>query len=95
MLNRMSNKEVRGPTFSVVVPDVHRVQFFEGDRVAIVEVEGGRAADGKVDWVIYSQTLTSWEPPHQADELSLEKHAEMLGHISNAFDLLGMPHRII
>ena len=95
MLRKVSNKEVRGPSFSISVPDIHRVLYSEGAKVASVGIEGGTNSKGEVNWLVYSQTLRAWEAPHQMDEMSPKKRAEILDHISQAMNLLEMPHEIV
>lgn len=94
MLHRISNKEVHGPTFTVFVPNIHKVRYTEGVHVATVEIEGGVGKDGQVNWLVYQDTLRGWESPHELDELSLSKHTEILSRISESLAELEMPHEL-
>lgn len=93
MLQRITNKLVRGPNFSVSVPDIHRVQYAEDAHTAFVEIEGGLGEEGQVNWLVYTETLHGWESPHQTDEMPSEKRAEILARIDESLNLLQMPHR--
>src|SRR5262245_26535893 len=95
MLQRLNNKTVRGPTFIVSVPDIHRVQYAEGKKVACVEIEGGFSPDNKVNWLIYSETLRGWERPHDDVEMSKAKREAILANISKSLDVLAMPHQVV
>jgi hypothetical protein len=53
MLQRLDNKTVRGPSFTVSVPDIHRVRYTEGEKVAYVEIEGGAGPGNEINWLIY------------------------------------------
>jgi len=92
MLRRVSNKEVHGPDFSVLVPSIHQVLYRQGERVAVVEIEGGVDANGKVNWLLYQETLRSWDPPHSHHEMSANQREEILSAIRKSMDLLDMPH---
>ena len=93
MITRISNKEVRGDTFSVAVPNVHQVVYEEGDRLAKIEIEGGMSKPGVVDWLVYKDTLLSWEAPYDNEELSACKRDEILKKVSESLKLLEMPHQ--
>lgn len=95
MLNRISNKEVRGPGFSVFVPNIHQIKYKQGDRVALVEIEGGMGEGNQVNWVVYRETLKGWEPPHALDEMTSAKRAIIFENISDSLVLLEMPHRFV
>jgi hypothetical protein len=94
MLHRVSNKIVRGPTFVVSIPDIHRVEYTEDEKVAIVEIEGGLGPGNQVNWSVYAETLRGWEPPHENIEMSRAKWEEILSHISKSLELLEMAHQI-
>jgi hypothetical protein len=95
MLQRLNNKTVRGRAFIVSVPDIHHVEYKEAEKVACVEIEGGMGHDKQVNWIIYSETLRGWEPPHADSEMGKPKREEILANISKSFDVLAMPHRIV
>ena|SRR5213595_420507 len=95
MLQRLNNSTVRGPTFVVFVPDIHRVQYTEGEKVACVEIEGGAGSGNEVNWLIYSETLRGWERPHEDAEMPKVKRQEILTNISESLDLLAMPHQVV
>lgn len=94
MLQKISNKSVRGGHFMITVPDIHKVEYTEAGRVTSVAIEGGMSEAGKVDWVIYAQTMRGWLPPHEFDEMSAEKRHEILNNVSQALSILGMPNAI-
>lgn len=94
MLQRVSNKEVRGLNFMVFVPNIHQVRYTENGRVATVEIEGGIGKDGEVNWLVYRETLRGWGPPHEMDEMSSEKRGEILSRISESLTMLEMPHEL-
>src|SRR5205085_7104497 len=95
MLQKISNKSVRGQYFTVTVPDVHKVQYSEGGRVASIEIEGGMSCPGQVDWLVYAQMFHGWLPPHESDEISSEKRRQILQNVSQALSILEMPHKIV
>ena len=94
MLQRLSNKEVRGPNFSVSVPEIHQIRYAEGERVATIEIEGGMGKGNQVNWVLYQQTLGGWNPPHEMDEMTEDKRTEILTNISESLTALEMLHRL-
>jgi hypothetical protein len=94
MLRRISNKEVRGPAFTVSVPNIHQIRYAEVSHVAIVEIEGGEGKNGQVDWVIYQATLRGWEPPHTTDDFTSDKCTEILSRICECLTVLEMPYRL-
>jgi hypothetical protein len=95
MLQKISNKSVRGPNFTVTVPDVHKVEYAEGGKVATVEIEGGVTEPGQVDWLVYAQTFQGWLPPHESEEINSEKRGQILQNVSQALSILQMPHKIV
>lgn len=95
MLFRLNNKTVHGPNFVVFVPDIHRVQYTEGEKVACAEIEGGFGPDNQVNWMIYAETLRGWNHPHEDEDMVSGKRQEILANISKSFDLLGMLHRVV
>jgi hypothetical protein len=95
MLNRIDNRRVRGPGFTVTVSGIHHVEYSEEDKTAVVEIEGGRGTSQEVNWLVYSETLRGWEPPHQEEVMQPLKRAWVLSKISESLDLLEMPHRIV
>jgi hypothetical protein len=95
MLKKISNKSVRGPYFTVTVPDVHKVEYNEAGKVATVEIEGGTSELGQVDWLVYVRTFHGWLPPHESEEISVEKRRQILENVSQALSMLEMPHKIV
>lgn len=95
MLQRLNNKTIRGPSFTVSVPDIHRVCYSEGDKVAFVEIEAGGSPGKQSNWLIYSDTLRCWEHPHEDAEMQRGKREEILANISKSLDLLAMPHELV
>jgi hypothetical protein len=41
-----------------------------GERTATIQGELCRLDDGRMGFVIYSDTITNWDEPHRAEELS-------------------------
>ena len=97
MLQKITNKEqtVRGPNFTVTVLDVHKVKYDEGGKLAMIQIEGGMTVPGQVDWFVYAQIFHGWLPPHESEEINGEKRGQILQNVSQAFSILGMPHKII
>ena len=95
MLQKINNKSVRGSYFTVTVPDIHKVKYTEGVKVATVEIEGGMSAPGQVDWLVYVRTFSGWFPPCESDEISVEQLRQIFVNISQALSVLGMPHELI
>jgi len=95
MLQKINNKSVRGPNFTVTVPDVHKVEYAEGGKVAVVEIEGGMTEPGQVDWLVYAQTFHRWLPPHELEEIDGEKRRQILQNVSQALSILGTPHKVV
>lgn len=95
MLQKISNKLVRGQYFTVTVPDVHKVEYSEARRIATIEIEGGMSKPGQVDWLIYVRTFHGWLPPHESENISSEKRRQIIENVSQALSTLGMPHKMI
>ncbi len=95
MLQKISNKSVRGPYFTVTVPDVHNVQYSEGVKVATLEIEGGTTEASQVDWLVYAQTFHGWLPPHESEEINAVRRRQILQNVSQALSKLGMPHTLV
>jgi hypothetical protein len=95
MLQKITNKSVRGPNFTVTVPDVHKVEYAEGGKIATIQIEGGMTTPRRVDWDVYAQTFSGWLPPHESEEINGEKRRQILQNVSQALLILGMPHKIV
>jgi hypothetical protein len=96
VLTRIDTKSVRGSNFIVTIPDIHRVEYAEGDKIVVVEIEGGMAAEsGKVHWLIYGQTFSGWLPPYDSEVISADKRKEILENIGQSMSILGMPHKLV
>jgi hypothetical protein len=95
MLEKISNKSVRGPRFTVTIPDIHKVEYAEAGKVAIIEIEGGISEPGRVDSLIYAQTFRGWLPPHESEDIGSEKRRQFLDNVSKSLSALGMPHKIV
>ena len=95
MLQKISNKSVRGPNFIVTVPNVHKVEYEEDGKVATIEIEGGMTRPGEVDWLVYAQTFHGWLPPYESEEINGEKRKQILQNVSDALSLLGMPYKVV
>lgn len=90
-LTMLNNKTVEGRGFRVTVPDIHHAVYCDGGQVAEVEIEGG-GETGHVDWLIYTATL---RPLREKDmQFVRENREEIIGRISRALSLLGMPHSL-
>lgn len=66
MSYKTSNKSVRGEDFVVTVLDSHKLEYVEGEKVAIIEIEGGMTKPPTVDWFVYGQTFRGWLAPTRA-----------------------------
>lgn len=95
MLNRVTNKLVCGTGFEIYVPDIHRVLYKEGEHSAVIEIEGGTDGDGRVNWLVYEESLRGWEPPNESEVMSADKRVEILSRVGEAFKLLDMPFRCV
>jgi hypothetical protein len=93
MLRQISNKEVIGTSFTVIVQNIHQIRYTENNHSAIIQIEGGEDYNGNVDWVIYQATLQNWEPPYDTDALTIDKRVEIFSRISESLTVLGMPYR--
>lgn len=91
-MKKLDNKTVIGDGFRIVVPDIHRVLYVDDKHEATIEIEGG-INDNKVDWFVYTSTLSSRINDDQA--FIFEKRELILQRISCALDILDMPHRMI
>jgi len=95
MLRIVNNKTVESNSgYSVIAIDIHHVKYTEYGRSAIIEIEGGISSSGEIDWLIYSDSLSKWEPPHNTETISVSKHNEILDRISECLSLLDMQNRI-
>jgi hypothetical protein len=94
-LQKVSNKEVRGRGFSVLVPSPHEVLFRQDDHVAVVEIEGGVGSNGKVNWLLYAETLRGWEHPHAQECMSAGQSMDIIRKIMISMDMLSMPHEVV
>lgn len=92
MLKRLDNKTVEGPGYKVVVPDIHSVIYNEGRNSITIEIEGGTDANG-VNWLVYVKTLSVQEVD-SSYIMTKEKREIILKRISDALNLLDMPHRL-
>lgn len=96
MLQKIDNKSVRGPYFTVTIPDIHTLVYSEGGKTAIIEIEGGGMDEPrKVEWLIYAQTFRGWSPPHESVEISNEQRRQILENVGESLMTLGMPHKIV
>ena len=95
MLQKINNKSVRGTYFTVTVTDIHKVEYAEGGKIAVIEIEGGMSEPKQVDWLIYAQTFRGWLPPHESEEIGDDKRKQILANVSNSLSILEMPHKIV
>jgi hypothetical protein len=95
MFQVVSNKEVRGVGFSVLVPNIHQAVYSEADHVATVEIEGGTDEKGQVNWLIYRDTFSGWLSPYTLDSISEKQRDDIISNISKSLSLLNMPHQIL
>jgi hypothetical protein len=60
-MERVDNKTVRsGLGWSVEVPSIHEVKYFEGNKSLTLEIEGGRDKSG-IHWYIYQPSVWVWD----------------------------------
>jgi len=95
MLQKINNKSVRGPNFTVTVPDIHKVEYVEGGKAAVIEIEGGTRGPDQFDWLIYARTFRGWLPPHESEGIGADKRRQILENVSRSLSVLGMRHKII
>ena len=95
MLQIVNNKSVRGPHFTVTVPNVHKVEYAEDGKIATVEIEGGISQPDHLDWLVYVRTFSGWLPPHDAEKITDDQRAQILQNISQALSSLGMPNQLV
>lgn len=95
MLKRLDNKTIQGPGFIIRVPDIHHVEYVEGEKIASIGIEGGLGPDNRVNWDVYSETLRGWEKPYQNIEMDRAKYEEILNRLGKSLDLLDMRHVIV
>src|SRR5262249_36334166 len=95
MLQIINNHSVRGQYFTVTVPDIHKVEYTEAGKLAIIGIEGEKNKPGQVDWVVYVRTFSGWLSPHEFEEISADKRKQILDNVSQALSLLGMPHQMV
>ena len=93
MLERVSNREVRGERCLVTVDGVHIVRYSEDGRSAHVDIEGGTDSQGRINWAVYASTLTGWDDP--PEPMSADDRHRVLDTISRSLALLDMAHIIV
>jgi hypothetical protein len=93
MLERVSNREVRGERCVVTVDGIHIVRYSEDGRSAHIDIEGGTDAQGRINWAVYAATLRGWDEPREP--MSAEDRDRVLDTISRSLDLLDMTHIIV
>jgi hypothetical protein len=62
------------------------LKYTEGTRSLVIEVEPG---DGLA---IYRSSITSWNPPHEADVLTDDEGRRIIHNICAALDFLEVPY---
>lgn len=60
-----------------------------GERTATVQGELCRLDDGHMGFVIYADTITNWDEPHRADELTPNDIKRMIESIGFDFQRSG------
>lgn len=95
MIKKISNREVRGSNFTILVQGIHQIRYIGNDRVALIEIEGGLNKNGEVNWLVYKETLKGWEPPHEMDKMTENDRMEIFINISKSLALLEMPHKFL
>ena len=96
MLQKIDNNSVRGPYFTVTIPDIRTLVYSEGGKIAVIEIEGGGIDEPReVEWLVYAQTFRGWLPPHELVEISNEKRRQILENVSESLMTLGMAHKIV
>ena len=60
-MEKIDNKTVRGGIdWSVEVPSIHQLKYFEGNKILTLEIEGGQNESG-VHWYIYQPSIWAWD----------------------------------
>ena len=96
MLTRIDNNTVKGSQGYVVrIVDIHYVEYMEGLKVAIVEIEGGTDEYDNVEWLVYRDTLKGWESPYDGINMRDEDQKRILERISECMTLLKMRYKIV
>lgn len=64
------------------------LRYTEGERV--MEVDGEMLVGGPADWVVYTDSITRWQPPHDTEPVSAERKAEIVRAICEALRARGV-----
>ena len=70
--------------FSVRRVSRHAIEYLEGDKRALIEVEAG---DGLA---IYRQSVKTWEAPHGTERLDSALQERIVTRVCAALDFLGI-----
>jgi hypothetical protein len=95
LMHVVNNKSVEGDGFRVTVTDIHTVIYHETDRTVTVEIEGGQGSGGKVEWDVYSSTLSDWRIVGRSQPITSDDRSRILSRVSGALSLLEMLHRVV
>jgi hypothetical protein len=94
MPKRINNMTVEGSGYNVIVPDIHTVIYNEGANSITIEIEGGTDVNG-INWFVYLKTLSVREVYSNSFAMTKEKKDVILKRISDALNMLDMPHRLV
>jgi len=71
------------------------MEYSEGDKKLILEIEFGRKPTGEPFWSVYSKTLRGWHPPHDKEPFNTIDQKRILKNVSSGLGFLHMSHEIV
>ena len=98
MLRKVDNKSIEGDDFKVIVRNVREVLYHDALGEYTIEIEGGNMGGASFpDWLVYSQTLSQRNKPHNStpQPLSPARQKEILQRVSQCLTLLEMRHEVV
>lgn len=96
MFERINNKTARSSQgFEVHIPNIHGVIYSEGTKTLTIEIEGGAVKNGKVQWLIYSDSLHGWNPPYELEHFTFSDKQRVLQNVIQALKILEMEYEIV
>jgi thioredoxin len=72
--------------FSIEVLDRDHIRYAEGPKTMRIYAE---VLMGLAGWIVYPDTIKSWDPPYEGEEINREKRDEILDNIKRAFRFWG------
>lgn len=87
MLQWLNNFLRRNRPFSVKVLGRAGLRYSEGNRHMIID---GEMLVGPTAWVVYTDSITHWEAPYDAERIGAEKKLEIVENIRSTFRGWGM-----